>query len=213
MELCAAHLLLARGAAAHGLRHHVGGGAGGSEENAARAAPAAAVDPDQEKQGQHKWKKNKPACHAARILARRRQRDPAGARGAGQDPSAAGRAVRHFRIDESLCAHVPALLHAITNDRDRVSLFVFGTRLTNITRQLRHRDVDVAMGARRRRDQGLVGRHAHRLGLREFQLALEAGARYGQNACLLLVSDGLDPRAGEGLSEGDAAPATSPASS
>src|SRR5262245_46601948 len=36
-------------------------------------------------------------------------------------------------------------LHAVTNDRDRVSVFVFGTRLTNITRQLRHRDVDVAM--------------------------------------------------------------------
>src|SRR3954465_1931212 len=36
-------------------------------------------------------------------------------------------------------------LHAITNDRDRVTVFVFGTRLTNITRQLRHRDVDVAM--------------------------------------------------------------------
>ena len=36
-------------------------------------------------------------------------------------------------------------LHAITNDRDRVSVFVFGTRLTNITRALRHRDVDVAM--------------------------------------------------------------------
>src|SRR4029079_1197527 len=36
-------------------------------------------------------------------------------------------------------------LHAITNDRGRVSVFVFGTRLTNITRQLRHRDVDVAM--------------------------------------------------------------------
>ena len=36
-------------------------------------------------------------------------------------------------------------LHAMTNDRDRVTVFVFGTRLTNITRQLRHRDVDVAM--------------------------------------------------------------------
>ena len=36
-------------------------------------------------------------------------------------------------------------LHAITNDRDRVHTFVFGTRLTNITRQLRHRDVDVAL--------------------------------------------------------------------
>jgi len=28
-------------------------------------------------------------------------------------------------------------LHAVTNDRDRVHVFLFGTRLTNITRQLR----------------------------------------------------------------------------
>src|SRR5437660_12212265 len=36
-------------------------------------------------------------------------------------------------------------LHAVTNDRDRVQVFLFGTRLTNVTRQLRHRDVDVAV--------------------------------------------------------------------
>jgi hypothetical protein len=36
-------------------------------------------------------------------------------------------------------------LHAITNDRDRVHTLVFGTRLTNITRHLRHRDVDIAL--------------------------------------------------------------------
>ncbi len=36
-------------------------------------------------------------------------------------------------------------LHAVTTDRDRVYSFVFGTRLTNITRYLRHRDVDVAL--------------------------------------------------------------------
>ena len=35
-------------------------------------------------------------------------------------------------------------LHAVTNDRDRVHVFLFGTRLTNITRQLRHRDAEVA---------------------------------------------------------------------
>ena len=29
-------------------------------------------------------------------------------------------------------------LHAVTNDRDRVHTFLFGTRLTNITRYLRH---------------------------------------------------------------------------
>ena len=36
-------------------------------------------------------------------------------------------------------------LHALTNDRDRVSVFLFGTRLTNITRELRRRDIDEAM--------------------------------------------------------------------
>ena len=36
-------------------------------------------------------------------------------------------------------------LHAITSDRDRVHSFLFGTRLTNITRDLRQRDVDLAV--------------------------------------------------------------------
>src|SRR5713101_5535165 len=36
-------------------------------------------------------------------------------------------------------------MHSVTNDRDRVHTFVFGTRLTNITRYLRHRDVDLAL--------------------------------------------------------------------
>ncbi|MEO0601656.1 MAG: VWA domain-containing protein [Myxococcota bacterium] len=35
-------------------------------------------------------------------------------------------------------------LHALTNDRDRVEIFTFGTRLTRITRSLQHRDVDLA---------------------------------------------------------------------
>ena len=36
-------------------------------------------------------------------------------------------------------------MHAITNDRDRVHCFVFGTRLTNISRHLKHRDIDLAL--------------------------------------------------------------------
>src|SRR5258705_3976378 len=36
-------------------------------------------------------------------------------------------------------------LPAITNDRDGVHTLLFGTRLTNITRHLRRRDVDVAV--------------------------------------------------------------------
>jgi uncharacterized protein with von Willebrand factor type A (vWA) domain len=64
-------------------------------------------------------------------------------------------------------------LHAITNDRDRVTVFVFGTRLTNITRQLRHRDVDVAMARVAGRDQGLVRAARDRRVPARFQLALE----------------------------------------
>ncbi len=89
-------------------------------------------------------------------------------------------------------------LHAITNDRDRVSVFVFGTRLTNITRQLRHRDVDVAMAKVADVIRDWSG--GTRIGacLREFNWRW--GRRMlGQNACVLLVSDGLDREAGEGL--------------
>ena len=91
-------------------------------------------------------------------------------------------------------------LHAITNDRDRVSVFVFGTRLTNITRQLRHRDVDVAMGkvAEAIKDWSGGTRIGH--SLREFNWKW-ARRTLGQNACVLLVSDGLDREAGEGLAE------------
>jgi len=91
-------------------------------------------------------------------------------------------------------------LHAITNDRDRVSVFVFGTRLTNITRQLRHRDVDVAMA--RVADAIKDWSGGTRIGacLREFNWRW-ARRVLAQNACVLLVSDGLDREAGEGLSE------------
>ena len=91
-------------------------------------------------------------------------------------------------------------LHAVTNDRDRVSVFVFGTRLTNITRQLRHRDVDVAMGRVADAIQDWSGGTRIGASLREFNFRW--GRRVlGQNACVLLVSDGLDREAGEGLAE------------
>jgi uncharacterized protein with von Willebrand factor type A (vWA) domain len=91
-------------------------------------------------------------------------------------------------------------LHALTNDRDRVSVFVFGTRLTNITRQLRHRDVDVAMARVAEAIKDWSG--GTRIGacLREFNWRW-ARRVLGQNACVLLVSDGLDREAGEGLGD------------
>lgn len=91
-------------------------------------------------------------------------------------------------------------LHAITSDRDRVHSFVFGTRLTNITRQLRHRDVDVALGA----ISGTVADWSGgtRIGatLKEFNQRWSRRV-LGQNAVVMLISDGLDRDAGEDLTE------------
>jgi len=91
-------------------------------------------------------------------------------------------------------------LHAITNDRDRVSVFVFGTRLTNITRQLRHRDVDVAMARVAEAIKDWSGGTRIGASLREFNWRWSRRV-LGQNACVLLVSDGLDREAGEGLAD------------
>jgi uncharacterized protein with von Willebrand factor type A (vWA) domain len=89
-------------------------------------------------------------------------------------------------------------LHAITNDRDRVASFVFGTRLTNITRHLRHRDVDVAMSGVADAIADWSG--GTRIGncLAEFNLRWSRRV-LGQNAVVLLISDGLDGDVGEGL--------------
>ncbi|HEY1327093.1 MAG TPA: VWA domain-containing protein [Casimicrobiaceae bacterium] len=89
-------------------------------------------------------------------------------------------------------------LHAITNDRHRVHVLTFGTRLTNITRQLRHRDVDVALA----KVTAAVGDWAG--GTRIGTCLAEFNRRWsrrllGQNAVVLLISDGLDADAGEGL--------------
>jgi len=91
-------------------------------------------------------------------------------------------------------------LHAVTNDRDRVTTFVFGTRLTNITRCLRHRDVDAAM--REIADVVADWSGGTRIGtcLHEFNLRWSRRV-LGQNAVVLLISDGLDRDAGDGLSK------------
>jgi uncharacterized protein with von Willebrand factor type A (vWA) domain len=69
-------------------------------------------------------------------------------------------------------------MHAMTNDRDRVHTFVFGTRLTNITRYLRHnRDVDVALEKVGRGGRRLVRRHPHR------RLPARLQPRTGRAAC------------------------------
>ncbi|MFO1055377.1 MAG: VWA domain-containing protein [Dongiaceae bacterium] len=89
-------------------------------------------------------------------------------------------------------------MHAITNDRDRVSTFLFGTRLTNITRALRHRDIDVALEAVSARVTDWSG--GTRIGacLAEFNNRWSRRV-LGQGAVILFISDGLDREGGEGL--------------
>ncbi len=65
-------------------------------------------------------------------------------------------------------------LHAVTNDRDRVQAFLFGTRLTNVTRQLRHRDAGGGVPDGVAHRAGLVGWHANRRGAGRVQPPLGA---------------------------------------
>jgi hypothetical protein len=89
-------------------------------------------------------------------------------------------------------------LHAITNDRDRVHTFLFGTRLSNITRLLRHRDIDVALDRVTKFVLDWSG--GTRIGhcLAEFNLRW-ARRILGQGAVVLLISDGLDREGAAGL--------------
>ncbi len=90
-------------------------------------------------------------------------------------------------------------MHAITNDRDRVHTFVFGTRLTNITRYLRQKDVDVAL--EKVGEVVLDWSGGTRIGhcLRDFNVKWSRRV-LGQGAVVLFISDGLDRDNAEGLS-------------
>lgn len=89
-------------------------------------------------------------------------------------------------------------LHALTTDRERIHSFLFGTRLTNITRDLRQRDVDVALERVGRTVEDWEG--GTRIGacLRDFNRNWSRRV-LGQGAVVLLITDGLDREAGAGL--------------
>jgi hypothetical protein len=96
-------------------------------------------------------------------------------------------------ISGSMSAYSRILLHffhALGRER-RVTTFLFGTRLTNVTRQLRYRDIDEALAA-------TSGAVADWSGGTRIAAALEAFNRQwsrrvlGQGAIVLLVTDGLE---------------------
>jgi uncharacterized protein with von Willebrand factor type A (vWA) domain len=82
-------------------------------------------------------------------------------------------------------------LHALSNDRDRVHIFVFGTRLTNITRELKRTDVDEAMEKISSAVQDWSGGTRMGESLRAFNY-LWARRVLTQGAHVILMSDGLD---------------------
>jgi uncharacterized protein with von Willebrand factor type A (vWA) domain len=82
-------------------------------------------------------------------------------------------------------------MHAVTNDRDRVATFVFGTRLTNVTRYLRQKDVDVALNDVSESVHDWSGGTRISESMREFNLNWSRRV-LGQGAMVLLITDGLD---------------------
>ena len=91
-------------------------------------------------------------------------------------------------------------LHAVTNDRDRVHTFLFGTRLSNVTRYMRSRDVDVALAQIAQQVTDWSG--GTRIGACLHAFNRDWSRRVlTQGAVVLLISDGLDRDAGTGLAD------------
>jgi len=85
-------------------------------------------------------------------------------------------------------------LHAITDARKRVSVFLFGTRLTNVSRALRARDPDEALASCSSAVEDWAGGTRIAISLHTFN-KLWARRLLGQGAIVLLISDGLEREA------------------
>jgi len=91
-------------------------------------------------------------------------------------------------------------LHAVTNDRDRVHVFLFGTRLSNVTRQLKARDPEVAFQMVAHAVPDWSG--GTRIGEALIMFNRFWSKRVlGQGAVVLLITDGLDRDGAHGLAE------------
>ena len=82
-------------------------------------------------------------------------------------------------------------LHSITDAKKRVTTFLFGTRLTNVTRSIRERDSDEALAACSTHVPDWSGGTRIATSLRAFNR--QWGRRVlGQGAVVLLITDGLE---------------------
>jgi uncharacterized protein with von Willebrand factor type A (vWA) domain len=89
-------------------------------------------------------------------------------------------------------------LHAITDARKRVSVFLFGTRLTNVSRSLRERDPDEALASCSASVEDWAGGTRIATSLHTFN-KLWARRVLSQGAIVLLISDGLEREADDRL--------------
>ena len=82
-------------------------------------------------------------------------------------------------------------LHVLTEKRGRVHTFLFGTRLSNVSRQMKHRDPDAAIAGCNAVVRDWSG--GTRIGetLKEFN-RIWARRVLGQGAVVLLITDGLE---------------------
>jgi uncharacterized protein len=85
-------------------------------------------------------------------------------------------------------------LHAVGDARKRVSVFLFGTRLTNVTRALRQRDPDEALASCSASVEDWAGGTRISASLHNFN-KLWARRVLSQGAIVLLISDGLEREA------------------
>jgi uncharacterized protein with von Willebrand factor type A (vWA) domain len=89
-------------------------------------------------------------------------------------------------------------LHALTDARKRVSTFLFGTRLSNVTRALRERDPDDALAACSASVPDWSGGTRIASSLHAFN-RLWARRVLGQGAVVLMITDGLERDADDTL--------------
>jgi uncharacterized protein with von Willebrand factor type A (vWA) domain len=89
-------------------------------------------------------------------------------------------------------------LHAVTDARKRVTTFLFGTRLTNVTRAIRQRDPDEALAACSAHVADWSGGTRIASSLRAFNKNWSRRV-LGQGAVVLLITDGLERDADDTL--------------
>ncbi len=90
-------------------------------------------------------------------------------------------------------------LHAVTDERKRVTTFLFGTRLTNVTRAIRARDPDEALAACSAHVVDWSGGTRIASSLRDFNKHWSRRV-LTQGAVVLLITDGLERDADDTLS-------------